>query len=697
MSPFLEMFGNAKTRMNDNSSRFGKFTKIWFHNGKIIGAELVHYLLEKARLADQGAGERNYHIFYGLIRGATAEEKSRLKLKDADEYEMLMGGGSSIVGHGNGPEYDEARFNNPLHDDPDETGIRAALKAANIDMEKQAILWDTCAGILKLLDIQFENGDGDNSSKVKDEGEVKEVEKLLGLGGDFSEPLSKILIINRIKPKGEKPIDSPTNVTGAQDNRNALAKEIYGRIFAWLIDTVCNDALEPKGEKDAFVGLLDIFGFEVMAKNSIEQLCINFANEKLQQLFNKHVFDEEEKIYTKEGLSTEALPDHPDNTPCCDLVAKSSKKFMGIFASLDDATKARGKMTDRKFLAKLVTRFGRKKKKPGQVYKKAKGLIAKRASMFFYADKKKDYLFDIVHYADDVEYDVRAFLAKNKDKLPVQLEDNMKLSGVSFVKELFTQATKKKKSHDNTLASKYLTSLKALAKTLQATFPNYVRCVKPNSIHYRPVDGNASFDEWKTYRQLLYAGVMQVVKIKNDGYPYRLEFQKFWDMCCSKEYHTFVNLSKDVDAEEGTKAIALAALKPPETRNIPGTDKTRVVHSWTCGKTLFFSKADTLDQLLMWHQNKVAGTLQRWWRYTVLRLNCESFDHAATYIGLTYRAILNKRKYAKIEGGVIRVMNMIRGVRRIQTFHSLKSNSSLNNQFINEQTQTTGTRIQSVP
>lgn len=155
---------------------------------------------------------------------------------------------------------------------------------------------------------------------------------------------------------------------------------------------------------------------------------------------------------------------------------------------------------------------------------------------------------------------------------------------------------------------------------------------------------------------------MQVVKIKNDGYPYRLEFQKFWDLCVSKEYHTFVNLPRDADAEEGTKAIALAALKPPETKKIPGTDKTRLVHSWTCGKTLFFSKADTLDQLLMWHQNKVAGTLQRWWRYTLLRLNCESFDHAAAYIGLTYRAILNKRKYAKIEGGVIRLINMIRGV-----------------------------------
>ena len=99
---------------------------------------------------------------------------------------------------------------------------------------------------------------------------------------------------------------------------------------------------------------------------------------------------------------------------------------------------------------------------------------------------------------------------------------------------------------------------------------------------------------------------------------------------------------------EGTKAIATAALKPPETKKIPGTEKTRIVHSWTCGKSLFFSKADTLDRLLMWHQNKVAGSLQMWWRYTLLRLRCTNFDHAATFIGLTYRAVMNKRKYAKI-------------------------------------------------
>jgi len=141
VSPFLEMFGNAKTNMNDNSSRFGKFTKIWFKDGKIIGAELVHYLLEKARLAGQGEGERSYHVFYGLVRGATPEEQAKYNFKSCDDYPLLCEGGSSLIGHGHGPEYDVNRFNADLHEDPDDTGMRAALTAAEVSKDQQSIIW----------------------------------------------------------------------------------------------------------------------------------------------------------------------------------------------------------------------------------------------------------------------------------------------------------------------------------------------------------------------------------------------------------------------------------------------------------------------------------------------------------------------------------------------------------------------------
>ena len=247
-----------------------------------------------------------------------------------------------------------------------------------------AHIQDTVAGILKLLTVDFEK-DGDTASKVKDQNFVNEVAVLMGVSGDA---LAHALVVIALKLPG-KTIESPQKPSVARDNRNALAKEIYGRVFAWLIQDVCNGVLMPSEQGDAFVGLLDIFGFEVMPKNSIEQLCINFANEKLQQLFNRHVFDDEEKAYKAEGIPTSAIPPHGDNTPCCNLVAMSSKTFMGIFASLDEATKVRGKMTDRKFLQKLVTRFGRKKKKPGEVFKKAKGLVANKQVCFSLLTRKR--------------------------------------------------------------------------------------------------------------------------------------------------------------------------------------------------------------------------------------------------------------------------------------------------------------------
>eukprot|EP00941_MAST-03F_sp_MAST-3F-sp1_P002696 g2696.t1 len=304
VSLFLEAFGNAKTRMNDNSSRFGKFTKIWFLNGKIVGAKLEHYLLEKARLCGQGEGERNYHIFYFLICGA--KEKKDLHLEPCENYSLLKQGGSTEVGHGHGPEYDSGRMNAALHDDPDDTGVRAALTAANVYEKTQNEIWTIIAGCLAMLRVEFDSV-GTDKSKVKDGAYATIVAKMLGMPeADFG----KMLCIYCLILPGNNFTDKVCMPKGAEDNRNALAKDIYNNLFRYLIEDICNNVLEPKGEKDAFVGLLDIFGFEVMQKNSIEQLCINFANEKLQQLCNRHVFDEESKVYCSEGLDDSIIPPH---------------------------------------------------------------------------------------------------------------------------------------------------------------------------------------------------------------------------------------------------------------------------------------------------------------------------------------------------------------------------------------------------
>jgi len=411
----------------DNSSRFGKFTKIWFSDGKIIGAEFEHYLLEKARLVDQGQGERNYHIFYFLIRGATEEEIKSLQLSKCEDFPKLMGGGSSLIGHGNGPEYDKDRMNSPLHENPDDTGVRAALTAAKVSDETQAQLWRSVAACLHMLTLEFVPTKGGQASQPKNQAKCDMVKNLLSL----KDNLGAMLVIYRLKLPG-KVVDRDCDPIKSEDNRNALAKDIYDRAFAWLILEICNGVLQPKQEGDAFVGLLDIFGFELMPKNSIEQLCINFANEKLQQLFNRHVFDDEEKAYSSEGLDASVVPPHKDNTPCCNLVEKKTKKYMGMLPILDDHSKSDSN-TDKTFVAMVNKTFGKSK----GTFKKAQGKIARSASAYYQGDRKKDLVFHIAHYAGDVKYDATNFLLKNKDKLPPQLMELMQGSTDSFVLNLY--------------------------------------------------------------------------------------------------------------------------------------------------------------------------------------------------------------------------------------------------------------------
>jgi myosin heavy subunit len=213
--------------MNDNSSRFGKFTKIWFSNGKIIGAEFEHYLLEKARLVDQGKGERNYHIFYFLIRGASDEETKSLRLSKCENFPKLMGGGSSLIGHGSGPEYDKERMNAPLHEDPDDTGVRAALTAAKVSDATQVQLWRAVAACLHMLTLKFIPTNGGQSSKPEDQAKCDMVKDLLSLKGD----LGAMLVIYRLTLPG-KTVDRECDPVKSEDNRNALAKDIDDRSFA---------------------------------------------------------------------------------------------------------------------------------------------------------------------------------------------------------------------------------------------------------------------------------------------------------------------------------------------------------------------------------------------------------------------------------------------------------------------------------
>lgn len=638
VSPFLEGFGNAKTTMNNNSSRFGKFTKILFRDGMIKGAEMVRYLLEKGRLVEQGVHERNFHIFYGFVKGASAEERKRYKLKRVEDYKILMRGNTPTI-ETESPTYDVDRMNNPLSDDPDDTGYRAALRAAGVGDDAQRVLWDCLVAMMMLGNVNFEvdstRVQGMDSSKVSNKKVCDEVERLLGV-----DDLAEQLVIYRLITQTQT-IDKPVSIIGANDNRNALIKALYGHIFQWLVVDVASGILKPesKGSEDGFIGLLDIFGFEVFKRNSMEQLCINFANEKLQKLFNDHIFQTERATYNSQGIPDDCIPPYKDNTPCCHLVERSKDGFMGILPHLNDIRPAEtieeNHRKDELYCRDLIKMWGRE---PG-VNNKCKTKLEKNASKSFFARKNRgDKWFVVKHFAGDVKYWVDGWITKNQDKLPVQLDAIMKKSKMAFVRNLFRSGAKAK---GRTISKQFVTDLRRLATTLSHTNPHYVRCVKPNNIKFRPVDGKASFDAWKTHRQLKFAGVMEVCKIKLEGYPFRMEYEKFWnDRVKRHRYHVFAGVSGTLDAKSGCEAMCKIIMPPSHKSEVDGKERP----TWMSGTTWLFGKDYLPDTFTKWLQAKVINIVHSCVRYYIFAPRLRRALYAQNVLGLAWRRKMKERQ-----------------------------------------------------
>lgn len=676
VSPFLEAFGNANTVMNDNSSRFGKFQKILFNKaGRIIGGEVDHYLLEKGRLSYQGKGERNFHIFYFLLKGKTPEEDKLLRLKSAEKYKMLFGGGITTIRHENKRSkdgtivntYDVDRMNNPLDDDADHTGCRAALKAANVSEKRQLDMWKALAALLKMGDLEFEEDENERSSKVKNRKLCDEISALLGIDHlPEDEGLHKMLCIYRREIQGEK-LDSPVSPRVASFQRFALIKDLYSRMFDELMRVV-NRVLDSRESACGFIGILDIFGFEVFEYNSMEQLCINFANEKLQKLFNEHIFVEEGKIYKAEDLPLDVLPPFRDNTPCCNLI---ERKHVGIFPMLDDMV-GKAKATDESYARQVFERYGFNAHKAGP---SATTRAEKRAGEYIGGKQTDPMWFTIRHFAGNVRYHTKDWIKKNEDKLPPQLPDLMQsskneyISTYVFMKNGLPKEDRERvgrqqkiKPKKNTIACKFILSLRQLAKTLGKTNPHYVRCVKPNDVHMRPCDGRIAFDTAKTYRQLLYAGVMEVCKIKKEGYPFRETYERFWTERCVK--NKWVNLmvpslDPNMDPREGVTLMCKAVMPPPR---LQGDKPHQVVRpTWVNGKTKLFGKDYTIDTFETWHKMQLSEMVQRWIRVHIsVRERLREFTRSCVAIQLKYRSVLIRRKLAQIEAEMMRAASMLR-------------------------------------
>ncbi|XP_050822826.1 unconventional myosin-Va isoform X5 [Gopherus flavomarginatus] len=508
-NPIMESIGNAKTTRNDNSSRFGKYIEIGFDKRyRIIGANMRTYLLEKSRVVFQAEEERNYHIFYQLCASAALPEFKTLRLGNANYFHYTKQGGSPVI--------------DGIDDAKEMVHTRQACTLLGINDLYQMGIFRILAGILHLGNVGFTSRDADSCTIPQKHEPLTIFCDLMGV--EYQE-MSHWLCHRKLATASETYI-KPISKLQAINARDALAKHIYAKLFNWIVDHV-NKALHSTIKQHSFIGVLDIYGFETFEINSFEQFCINYANEKLQQQFNMHVFKLEQEEYMKEQIPW-TLIDFYDNQPCINLIEAK----LGILDLLDEECKM-PKGSDDSWAQKLYNTHLKK-------------------CALFEKPRMSNKAFIIQHFADKVEYQCEGFLEKNKDTVYEEQIKVLKSSKFKMLLELFqdeekalspTSATpsgrtllsrtavkpakakpgQASKEHKKTVGHQFRNSLHLLMETLNATTPHYVRCIKPNDFKFP-----FTFDEKRAVQQLRACGVLETIRISAAGFPSRWTYQEFF-------------------------------------------------------------------------------------------------------------------------------------------------------------------------
>ncbi|RCV27044.1 hypothetical protein SETIT_5G294200v2 [Setaria italica] len=502
-NPVLEAFGNAKTVRNNNSSRFGKFVEIQFDkSGKISGAAIRTYLLERSRVCQINSPERNYHCFYFLC-AAPSEDLKKYKLGDPSSFHYLNQSACIKV--------------DGINDAEEYLATRNAMYTVGITEQEQEAIFRVVAAVLHLGNINFAKGREVDSSVIKDD---KSRFHLNTAGELLMCDCGKLenALINREINTPEGVITTTVGPNSATISRDGLAKQIYSRLFDWLVNRI-NASIGQDPDSNKLIGVLDIYGFESFKTNSFEQLCINFTNEKLQQHFNQNVFKMEQEEYTREQINWSYI-EFVDNQDVLDLI---EKKPGGIIALLDEACMF-PKSTHETLSQKLYEKFKNHKR--------------------FTKPKLSRTAFTIQHYAGDVTYQSDQFLDKNKDYVVAEHQELLNASKCSFVSVLFPPATEENtKSSKSSIASRFKMQLHELMETLSSTEPHYIRCIKPNSV-LKP----AIFENTNVLQQLRCSGVLEAIRISCAGYPTRKLFHDF--------LHRFRVLAPEILKEKNDEKVA---------------------------------------------------------------------------------------------------------------------------------------------
>uniref|UniRef100_A0A3P9PVR5 Myosin VIIAa n=1 Tax=Poecilia reticulata TaxID=8081 RepID=A0A3P9PVR5_POERE len=619
-NPILEAFGNAKTIRNDNSSRFGKYIDIHFNKrGAIEGAKIEQYLLEKSRVCRQAYDERNYHIFYCMLKGMTVDEKKKLGLSKATDFTYLTIGKCTVCdGRDDLKEY---------------SNIQSAMKVLMFTEKENWEISKLLAAILHMGNLRYEARTYDNldACEVVRCPHLTTAATLLEVD---CKDLMNCLTSRTLITRGET-VSTPLSMEQALDVRDAFVKGIYGRLFVWIVEKI-NAAIykptssQPKALRRS-IGLLDIFGFENFTINSFEQLCINFANENLQQFFVRHVFKLEQEEYNLENINWQHI-EFTDNQDALDMIAI---KPMNIISLIDEESKF-PKGTDTTMLNKLNFQH-------------------KLNTNYIPPKNNYETQFGIQHFAGVVYYETRGFLEKNRDTLYGDIIQLVHSSKNKFIKQIFQAdvamgAETRKRSP--TLSSQFKRSLELLMRTLSVCQPFFVRCIKPNEFK-KPM----LFDRELCVRQLRYSGMMETIRIRRAGYPIRYTFVEFVD-----RYRVLMPGVKPAYKQEDLRGtcqrIAEAVL---------GKDD-----DWQMGKTKIFLK-DHHDMLLEIERDKAITDkvilIQKVVRGFKDRSNFLRMRKSAMLIQKTWRGYLCRKSYGAMRAGFSRLQALVRSRKLCASYH----------------------------